>query len=208
MIILDLDDTIFPTKSMDASVFDPILANLKDYYVRNRPDISSDDVISELWSNPIDTVFSRYNTPGEVIADFYNGIAEIDYSILNISPFSDYKMVSELKGKKILVTTGLRELQLGKIDALGIEHDFESIHIDDPRISPRKYKKLIFQQILNECNMAPKEVWVIGDNPESELKAGKQLGMNTIQRMSGFKPFTRYADHVIHSFDELIHIIT
>jgi len=37
---------------------------------------------------------------------------------------------------KILVTTGLIELQQAKIKTLGIGADFKQIHIDEPRLEP------------------------------------------------------------------------
>ena len=203
MLIFDLDDTLFPTRSMDASIFEPVIESLKRHYRLNRSESSSEAVISELWSNPIDTVFSKYETPPSVIAQFYNGLAQIDYNVLSIQPFADYQVLSKISRRKILVTTGLKELQSGKIEALGIGSDFESIHIDDPRAEPRKYKLDIFQHVLKVNNITPQEVWVIGDNPNSELKAGKQLGMNTIQRLSPSKTPSGYADFHINTFEEL-----
>ncbi|MEM9889028.1 MAG: HAD hydrolase-like protein [Bacteroidota bacterium] len=93
------------------------------------------------------------------------------------------------------------------VKALGIENDFDAIFIDDPRQTPRQHKMDIFKQILFETKKDPKEIYVIGDNPASEIKAGKQLGMKTIQRKSRHKKIAKFADYVIESFEELGSII-
>jgi len=87
---------------------------------------------------------------------------------LNIKAFEDYKVIKTFRKKKVLVTTGLRPLQLAKIKALGIENDFEEI--DDPRLIPRTHKIDIFAQILLNSGKKVEDIWVIGDNPESEIK--------------------------------------
>lgn len=207
MIIIDLDDTIFQTKSMNPQIFDPAISIVKRYYETQAEERKVDEIISALWSKPVDVVFTNFKTPQTVVSDFYHQIANIDYNQLDIQPYDDYKIISSLPGKKILVTTGLQELQKAKIKALGIEKDFDSVHIDDPRKRPRQHKIDIFKQILLETKKAPSDIWVIGDNPESELKAGKQLGMRTIQRKSSTKLSSVYADFEIESFEELKNIL-
>ena len=152
-------------------------------------------------------VFSKHNIPNRITTSFYEEIAKIDDKQLSIKPFQDYSEVNSLTYKKVLVTTGLRELQMAKINALNIASNFEDIYIDDPRELPRKDKQLIFQSIIKQYQIEPKNIWVIGDNPTSEIRIGKALGMNTIQRKSESKSSTLDADYVIESFTELRKII-
>ena len=60
-IILDLDDTIFQTKSMDAKIFEPffkhLVLNLKPNF--NQQDIER--ITSDLWQRPFDVVIKKYN---------------------------------------------------------------------------------------------------------------------------------------------------
>lgn len=207
MIILDLDDTIFETKSMNPRIFDSAITLIEDYYQQHHSIQKSKKVITELWSYPIDVVFKKHNTEEALVNQFYQMIAEIDFRDLNIKTFEDYKEIKNLHKRKILVTTGLKELQLAKIKALGIENDFEEIYIDDPRQFPRKYKVDIFRQILLNSKINPENVWVIGDNPDSEIKVGKELGMKTIQRKSKHKKIAELADYKIESFVELEEIL-
>ena len=180
MLIIDLDDTIFPTKSMDPHLFDPAISVIENHYQSTHSGISADEVIAALWVKPIDVVLAHYAVPGDVVEQFYGEIARVDYKQLVIKPYFDYEIIQSYSQPKVLVTTGLEELQLAKIKALGIEPDFQQLYIDDPRKNPRRTKKIIFQQVLAAASTRPRDIWVIGDNPDSELKAGKELGMNTI----------------------------
>lgn len=207
MLILDLDDTIFETKSMNSKIFDSAISLIKNYYERSDSAVKSEEIIADLWSYPIDVVFVKYNTRKPLINEFYKRIEAIDFQKLDIKTFEDYKELRTLTENKMLVTTGFKKLQWAKIKALSIENDFDQIYIDDPRSTPRNHKIDIFRQILIETKKKPKEIWVIGDNPESEIKAGKELGMKTIQRKSKSKNLSEFADYKIESFYELRSII-
>ena len=203
LLILDLDDTIFLTKSIEPSLFDPAFGIIKSYYDQGKSNYLLDELTSALWTKPIDVVFTTYRTPENVISEFYSQIRKIDFSALKINPFKDYEELKSLPQTKILVTTGFEELQAGKINALDIASDFDSIFIDDPQYKPRRHKLDIFKQILIDTSLPPHQICVIGDNPDSEIKAGHQLGMKTIQRRSESKEISGVADHVIESFEEL-----
>lgn len=205
LLIFDLDDTIFQTNSINPKIVKPAISILKEYYYSTEVEVG--DIISALWSKPIDFVFEKFKTPKSIVSKFYKQVEKIDFKQLKIELFEDYQIVQSIRKRKILVTTGIKELQMAKIRALGIESDFESIKIDDPRFNPRKHKLDIFSEILNTTELTPTEIWVIGDNPDSEIKAGKKLGMNTIQRKSKTKKSSEYADYEIESFNELIQIL-
>lgn len=206
MLILDLDDTIFETKSMDSKIFESSMLVLKNYYsAKLQPKWKNIEI--DLWTKPIDIVFSKYNTPKEVVERFNTKISKVEFGKLKIYPFKDYHIIRNTRSTKVLVTTGLKELQMAKVKALAIENDFERIYIDDPRAIPRRNKKQIFKLILEEFMILPQNVWVIGDNPESEIKAGKELNMKTIQRKSPSKKLSNLSDFVISSFEELKEIM-
>jgi len=207
VLILDLDDTIFETKLMNPRIFDSAITLIKNHYEQNYRGLKYEEIIAELWSYPVDVVFAKYNTKKSLVTEFYKMIDEIDFQKLAIKTYEDYKAIKTIKIEKILVTTGLQKLQLAKIKALKIENDFDHIYIDDPRLFPRKHKIDIFKQILLGTKKEPQEIWVIGDNPESEIKSGKVLVMKTIQRKSNSKKISEFADFKIESFEELQGII-
>lgn len=207
MLILDLDDTIFRTNSIDPKIVNEPISLVKGYYEQiHRPELL-EKVTADLWSNPHDIVFQRYKTPESVVRAFYESLEGIDHSALDIHTFEDYEVIRSLDYDKVLVTTGLRGLQQGKIRALGIAEDFKQIHIDDPRDQPRKQKIDIFRQLVEETQKKPEEFWVIGDNPSSEIAAGQMLGMKTVQRRSESHSIALNVDYVISSFEELKDIL-
>lgn len=66
------------------------------------------------------------------------------------------------------------------------------------------------EKIKNIITSHPTEsnqIWVIGDNPQSVLKAGHELGLRTIQRIKDKKTPSIYAEFTIQSFAELETII-
>ena len=206
MLILDLDDTIFLTASIDPKTFDSAIFGIRKFCL-HEPDLNPEKVISELWQKPIDAVFDKYSIPSEIRNKFYKNLSELNYSELRIKPFNDYSEIRKNQMDKILVTTGLTELQNAKIDALGIRKDFSNIYIDDPRIKPRNTKFKIFAEILKTTNIDPEQIWVIGDNPKSEIEAAYRLGLNIIQRKSKTKMRSQMADYYISSFNELSEIL-
>lgn len=206
MIILDLDDTIFETSSMNPKLFDSAISIVKKYYQNESIELS-EEIVGKLWTDPADKVFDKYKTPEEIVQAFYNEICSVDFKELQIKTYEDYPVLREIETTKVLVTTGLTELQNAKINALGIREDFESVHIDDPRLIPRMHKYKIFSNILDHFNLQSEEIWVIGDNPESEIKAAHSLGMKTIQRLTKSKPVSGLADFRIKTFKELKDIL-
>lgn len=206
VLIIDLDDTIYNTRSIDPGIFDPAIALVHKYCSASEL-LDADEIISVLWTQPIDKVFVKYNLPENLKKEFYDLVATIDYHKLEIEPFADYMFLNSIGYNKILVTTGIRELQLAKIKALKIDSDFDALHIDDPRTDPRINKFDIFSELLVNTKRRASEFWVIGDNPDSEIKAGRILGMNTIQRRSLSKGDYEKADYQIDTFKELRFII-
>lgn len=80
-------------------------------------------------------------------------------------------------------------------------------NIDDLRDCSRIFKKGIFEKIVEREKIATEKVWVIGDNPESELIVGNSLGMNTIQRLGRYPEKSPYVDYGMNSFEELNDIL-
>ncbi len=207
MIILDLDDTIFETKSMNPRIFDPAISIVKRFYLENETEQKANRVVDALWSDPIDLVFKNHHTPSQIVENFFEALEEINFKALRIQPYTDYTEIKSLKHPKVLVTTGYTKLQSAKINALQIASDFDTIYIDDPRSYPRLHKFGIFKQILDESKCKASDIWVIGDNPNSEILSGKKLGMRTIQRKTSKWKKSEFADYMIESFTELKEIL-
>lgn len=206
ILILDLDDTIFSTQSISRQIVEPAVQILRTYYTAKHGIRESVQLIDDLWKYPFDSILQKYQIPINIQEEFFFKLDNIEYN-LNIQPFEDYYFVQQLQVKKYLVTTGFVGLQKAKIKALNIQNDFVEVYIDDPRDNNRIFKKGIFEKIVEHEKIAAKKVWVIGDNPDSELIAGNSLGMNTIQRLGRYPEKPPYVDYGMNSFEELNDII-
>ena len=56
--------------------------------------------------------------------------------------------------------------------------------------------------------MHPQNTYVIGDNPNSELKAGFELEINTIQVSKFGQEKSEYSNNIISDFSELASIVS
>lgn len=178
-LILDLDNTIYPVSSISENLFGALF----DVLDQRAGIINVDD------SNKVEKIKDEMTRrPFQHIADEFNldkGVRDQMVDILRnmaytqpMKPYDDYQHVRSILLDKFLVTTGFSKLQWSKVKMLGIEDDFRHIHIVDPDVSP-KTKKDVFAEIMQTHNYTPGDLLVIGDDPESEIKAAKALNIDT-----------------------------
>lgn len=202
LLIFDLDDTLFETKSISEKSFKPIFDKFDILLTKRYGKEKTERIVSELWKFPFDFVSQKHKFGNKLNSEFASLINEFEYQ-LNIKTFKDFGIIQNLQQEKILVTTGFLKLQNAKIRDLGIEKEFSEIYIDDILDPKRIHKKGIFKNILLKKNIKPDLIYVIGDNPNSELKAGFELDLNTIQVSKFGQEKTEYAKHHITDFSEL-----
>ena len=202
-LILDLDNTIYPVSSIAENLFEQFFEMLdKD------PDVDSSVIHqakSEITRRPFQQVADDFN--------FSQSFKDKGIELLNIityngpmQPYTDYRYIKEITIDKFLVTTGFTKLQNSKITKLGIANDFKEIHIVDPEISP-KTKKDIFQNLMDKYGYQPADILVIGDDPESEIKAAKALGIDTFLYDPHHKHLNASATYRSHSMARVLSII-
>jgi putative hydrolase of the HAD superfamily len=206
LLIFDLDDTLFETKSINKKSVKPIFDKFGGLLIKRYGMEMSEKIVSEFWKLPFDFVAQKYKFNNNLNSEFASLVNEYEYQ-LNIKTFEDFGIIQSLQQEKILVTTGFLKLQNAKIRDLGIEKEFGEIYIDDILDPKRIHKKGIFKNILLEKNINPNLIYVIGDNPNSELKAGFELDLNTIQVSKFGQEKSDYAKHCITDFNELITIL-
>tara|TARA_B110001450_G_C17481931_1_gene424587 strand:- start:168 stop:800 length:633 start_codon:yes stop_codon:yes gene_type:complete len=206
LLIFDLDDTLFETKSISKKSVKSIFDKFESLLIKKFGEEMTEKIVPELWKFPFDFVAQKYKFTNNLNSEFARLVNEYEYQ-LNIKTFEDFGVVQNLKHEKILVTTGFLKLQNAKIRDLGIEEEFSEIYIDDILDPKRIHKKGIFKNILIERKINPKLIYVIGDNPNSELKAGFELKLNTIQVSKFGQEKSEYAKYCITDFNELITIL-
>ncbi len=198
-IIYDLDNTIYPASSIGPVLFAPVLTLIQN---SGEHHTDMEGIKKDILRKPFQHLAAKYNFSEALTNKGINLLQHYCYEGV-IAPFPDYKENKNLPGEKYLVTTGFVTLQRSKIKQLGIEQDFKEIHIVDPQTSA-KTKKDVFADIIQRNNHDVSEVLVIGDDPESEIKAAIELGIDVVL----YDPFHFHPGNItlpkITNFKELI----
>ncbi len=206
LLIFDLDDTLFETKSIGKKAVKPIFDQFGPLLIQKFGKELTAQIVPELWKYPFDFVAQKHKFDAHQSAEFARLVNAHEYE-LNIQTFDDFSIIENLPQEKILVTTGFSKLQHAKIDSLGIKEQFSEIYIDDILDPKRIFKKGIFQQIFLERKLDPTLIYIIGDNPNSELKAGFELDLHTIQVSKFGQERSAFANYCISDFSDLLSIL-
>ena len=175
VLILDLDNTIYPVSSIAEKLFEKLFAVIEksgEY----KGDFEA--VRLEIQRTPFQKVASAFSFSEQLLSDCMDVHINLTYDD-PMHYFPDYKLVRELPQTKFLVTSGFSKLQNSKIDNLGIRNDFKEIVILDLQQS-NDTKKDIFISLLEKYQFPKKEVLIVGDDIKSEIQAGKELGIDTV----------------------------
>lgn len=174
-IIFDLDNTIYPVSSIGAKLFKPLFLLISESG-EYTGDIN--EIKAEILRRPFQFIANDFSFSERLKSkclDLFLGLTYDD----KMEPFEDYKYARKIRCSKFLVTMGFSKLQNSKIFQLNIKDDFDQIIVVDP-IRSELTKKDIFRKILIENGYDADEVLVVGDDLNSEIKAAKELGIETV----------------------------
>ena len=113
--------------------------------------------------------------------------------------YGDERHLAKIKINKILITAGRRERQLAKAAKVNAERFFQKIIV----VPSAAHKEAAFEAEMRVAGLSPWQIAVLGDNPLSELGAGKRLRMHTVQTLRPTIDRWEEADFHISSFSEL-----
>jgi putative hydrolase of the HAD superfamily len=203
-LILDMDNTVFPSNSISDELFEPIYQLLE----KHKDKVGEENIqeIKKLMSKKAwQKISEEYDFNDELTKEGADILRETTYH-KPITLFDDYSYIKELAIDKHLVTMGFTKMQWSKIKMLNIEGDYKDIVVNDPE-KTEGTKKEVFESIIKKYNLNPQEVLVIGDDPDSEIKAGNDLQMPTVlyDRMNEYED--KHATHHIHNYSELAAIM-
>jgi len=178
-LILDLDNTIYPVSSISENLFGALFDVLDQHaeIINVDEENTVDKIKGEMTRRPFQHIADDFNLNEDVRDKMVDMLRNIAYT-QPMKPYDDYQHVRTIPLDKFLVTTGFSKLQWSKVKMLGIEDDFKQIHIVDPDIN-QLTKKDIFANIMQAHNYEAVDLLVIGDDPESEIKAAKNLDIDT-----------------------------
>jgi putative hydrolase of the HAD superfamily len=174
-LIFDLDNTIYPVHSIGAALFAPLFGLIED---SGEMPTKMDAVKDAIQRKPFQVVAAEFGFSDDLTNGGIQLLQNLSYGG-SIEPFPDFQLVTTLPQPKFLVTTGFTKLQESKIDGIRIRQLFQETHIVDPMQDART-KKDVFSDILTRYAYQPHEVLVIGDDPDSEIKAAHALSIPTI----------------------------
>lgn len=195
-IIYDLDNTIYAVSTIGHKLFGPLF-NLIVESGRHTADI--DAIKHAIMRTPFRLVAQRFDFSDALTQKAIALQEEMVFEEL-IDTFEDYPEIHNIPAERFLVTTGFHKMQYSKIKQMGIEGDFKEIHVVDPTKSS---KKEVFAGILQRHGYSPEDVLVVGDDPESEIKAAKELGIETVLYHKSPNADTAAATYHISHYSQL-----
>jgi putative hydrolase of the HAD superfamily len=196
--IYDLDNTVYPVPSIGDKLFASLFRLIRE---NGAFEGSFDKIKDDIMRTPFQKVAQKYRFSQELTQQGIALLRTLTYEG-DIAPFADYPAIRRIPGDRFLVTTGFRQLQESKIRGMGIEADFKQVFVVDPDTSD-KTKKDIFAHIMQQHGYQPAQVLVIGDDPESEIKAARDLGLDTVLYDREHRHPNAVATFTISDFREL-----
>lgn len=175
-LIFDFDNTLFPTRSITDQVYAGVYELMQEY----RGSISDqklENIKMGLAGTAFQKVADQFGLPEELKRRGIELLNETSYRG-TISLFKDYTLIKKILLPKFLVTFGFLKLQQSKIDSAGVRQDFKEVIVVDPEISSET-KRDVFVRIMNNYGYKPEELIAVGDDPESEIGAARDLGIKT-----------------------------
>lgn len=195
--IFDLDNTIFPVPSIGDKLFAPLFRIISG--TEHVKDIEG--IRREVMRTPFQKVAKRFGLSESLTRECVEVLKTLEHHG-PIAAFPDFQLMRNIPVEKFLVTTGFTKMQQSKIRALDL-HDFKETFVVDPTITD-KTKKDVFVEIMEKYHYQPGEVLVIGDDPESEIRAARELGIECVLYDKANSSENGAADLVISGYDQLL----
>ena len=175
-LLFDLDNTIFPTKTITDEIFSGIYELMEQY----RGSLSAEvieNIKTELVRKPFQKIADKYHFPAELKSKGIDLLRQTVYT-KPLAPYADYDLVRSITLPKFLVTAGFTKLQQSKVDALGVRSDFKEVIVVDQEITTET-KRDVFARLMKKYGYEKQELIAVGDDPESEIGMARELGVKT-----------------------------
>ena len=206
-LIFDLDNCLAPAKEVGEELYEPAFDAIRQANHATLSDAVLEQAFAETWRHPLDWVAARYGFSEAMLAAGWQKFKAMEVSD-PMDGYDDLAILAELPAQRFLVTSGFRRLQESKVKALKLAPLFTALYVDAIDEPGRLGKRGLFEQILADYGLAPTEVLIIGDNADSEIEAGNQLGIRTVQIMRPAVPRGSNATYYIHSLGELKELLS
>ena len=201
-IIFDLDNCLAAANEVGEDLYKPAFDAIRQASNGTISEEVLEQAFQDCWRHPLDWVAARYGFSDSMLAAGWRVFVTLEVT-RPMHGYDDLAVLAELPVQRFLVTSGFLRLQESKIKALKIEPRFAAFYIDAIDQPNRLGKQALFERILNDCDLTPAQVLVVGDNPDSEIEVGNRLGIQTVQILRPGVPLTDNATFHIQSLAEL-----
>lgn len=184
---IDLDNTLYFTKPNVDVLLGPVY-NLLAEEDLGISDSDFEKAKEEMLRIPFQKVAQKYNFKQVAVDKAIAYLKERELAV-PMDVHDEYHFIRDLMGLKFIVTAGFEKTQRTKVNVLGITDDFDEVFVLD-HTQMDGTKKDIFLLVMKKYQLNPEDVLVIGDDAESEIKFGLELGMETFL----FDPDQKYLD--------------
>lgn len=202
-VIFDLDNCLAPAHEVGVELYEPALEAIRRANAGCLSEDALEEAFAESWRHPLDWIADRYGFSPRMRDAAWQAFGQLEVKHA-MQGYGDLACLSDFSMPCDLVTSGFRRLQESKIRALGIDAWFRHIRIDAVDEPPRHGKRGWFETLMKLHGCEPQDVLVVGDNPESELAAGRALGMKTVQTLRPGVPYSEVADAHVKDLHELL----
>ncbi|ARS41565.1 hypothetical protein CA265_18645 [Sphingobacteriaceae bacterium GW460-11-11-14-LB5] len=174
IFFIDLDNTIYFTKPNEEQLMSGL------YQLLDQEDLGVSDEVyqtskKDMLRTPFQKVAKKYGFKQLAVDRAVDYLKNREVTS-PLKPSNDYHYIKSLKGRKFIVTAGFPKQQTSKVKMLGIADDFEEIHVVDVSTTN---KKEAFKLLIDKYNLKTDDILIIGDDAESEIKFGLELGIET-----------------------------
>ncbi len=179
-IVFDLDSCLCAANEVGDRLFQEAFEAIRNANHGAVSEVRLQQAFADCWRFPFDAVATDHDFSPAMRDAGWRAFKQTEVKE-EMHGYGDLDALSDLAVPLFLVTSGFRRLQESKIKALGIAARFERICIDAIDEPGRKGKAGLFQEILEGRGLRADQALVVGDNPDSEIQAGRRLGMRTVQ---------------------------
>jgi putative hydrolase of the HAD superfamily len=179
-LIFDLDNCLAAADEPGQGLLEPVFNAVRDANDGTLPRDELEAALRELWGKSFDVVSEEHGFSDEMREAGWRAFCGLEVQG-PMHGYDDLDLLPQLGGRRFLVTTGFRRLQESKVRALGIAPLFEAVVVDAIEEPGHPGKERIFADLIAEHRLDRSQVVVVGDNPESELGAGRRLGLHAVQ---------------------------
>lgn len=181
-IIFDLDKCLAPPEEIGHAFFEPPIDAIRRANSGTLSAEALESAIRDFWHLSYDDIATRHGFSPAMFEAGWQAYRSLRMPG-PLCGYGDLDVLVEFRVPLFLVTTGFRDFQESKVDALGIRERFVEVVVDAIDEDGRLGKQRIFGELLARHSWEPETVLVVGDNPESEIAAGNRLGMPTVQML-------------------------